>query len=481
MNIVDQFHKAARQDPNHIAIVYKRKSISFLALQNLVLRRADGLQKAGVTKGDNIMLMIPFSLEMYVHILALFHLGARVVLVDAIKNKPGVVQAYNKADCKGIITLPIIRFLRFFWFAKPLWKSFIVTNKGEVLRQKACQQTETDSALITFTSGTTGNPKAADRTHGFLNIQLNTLVQEMQIKPTDVHITSLPVVLMCNLAVGATSIIPPKPKKKKEWSFILSFIKPNMATASPAHFTTFLANLNAQSFNKVFIGGATILPHFVRKITQVVEARRIHFAYGSTEAEPIALVDVSTYLNYLPNENGLCVGVPHPNIQVRIGQIEDGKITDLSQAEVGEILVAGRHVLNHYFKDDAAFKANKIVEGDTVWHRTGDLGYFTNELLFFYGRKKYAWMEEEKVVSPLVYEKYLSECCAKAEGTWLHIGGKNIVFATGIKMNQLQMVNAGFQYQIHDFLILNKLPKDNRHLSRIDYEKLISYYLSRRV
>ena len=93
MNITNHFHSAARQFPNQIAIIYKGKATTYAELQLMVFDKSSGLQKAGINAEDNLMLMIPYSLELYVHILAVFHVGARVVLVDAIKDKGGVLEA----------------------------------------------------------------------------------------------------------------------------------------------------------------------------------------------------------------------------------------------------------------------------------------------------------------------------------------------------------------------------------------------------
>jgi len=476
MNIVSHFHKAAKQFPNQTAIVYKGKATSYARLQKLVFDKAIGLQKTGITAGDNVMLMIPFSLELYIHILAVFYIGARVVLVDAIKDKKGVTAAFEKAECKGILTIPVLKILKYFLFDRKLWGKFLRVPNAEEKTYEAVEQNKQDSALITFTSGTTGNPKAADRTHGFLNIQLSTLIEEMSVKPNDVHITSLPVVLMCNLAVGATSIIPPKPNKSAEWNFIKTHHSPNMVSASPAHFNNFIKRMDVKIFNKVFIGGATILPHFVDEITRQINPEYIHFAYGSTEAEPIALISAVEALLQNPNEKGICVGEPHPAIKLKIASVQDEQIAEMDEADIGEVLVAGPHVLNNYYKDETAFKANKVVEVETIWHRTGDLGYVRKGKLYFYGRLKYAWFEGEELVSPLVYEKFLSQQNPTAEGTCLRLNNRNVVFASGIKVDEIAALNQQFAYPIHDVILLPKLPKDKRHLSRIDYEKLIGKY-----
>jgi acyl-coenzyme A synthetase/AMP-(fatty) acid ligase len=120
MNIVGHFVAAATAHPQNIALVYKSEELTYAQLLHKVQKCSAALQQAGINAGDNVMLMIPFSIDLYVKILALFYMGARVVLVDAIKDRDKVVNAYNKAECKAIITVPLIHCLRYFLFSKVL-------------------------------------------------------------------------------------------------------------------------------------------------------------------------------------------------------------------------------------------------------------------------------------------------------------------------------------------------------------------------
>ena len=63
-------------------------------------------------------------------------------------------------------------------------------------------------AIITFTSGSTGEPKAAVRTHGFLAAQHRALVESLALVPGEVDLCTLPIFLLANLASGVTSVIP---------------------------------------------------------------------------------------------------------------------------------------------------------------------------------------------------------------------------------------------------------------------------------
>lgn len=476
MNIVGHFVAAAQAHPENIALFHKNKLLTYAQLHQKVKESAAALQEEGIKSGDNVMLMIPFSIDLYIKILALFYIGARVVLVDAIKDRDKVIAAFNKAECKAILTIPLLYKLRFFLFSKALWNKFLQLGSNQKELPLLVNTDEKETALITFTTGSTGDPKAANRTHEFLTIQLDTLIDEMQLKAKDVHISSLPVVLMCNLAVGATSIIPPKDTlfQRHYWEVIKQKYQPNVVSSSPFHILYFNRFLDVSFYEKIFVGGATILPHFAKGLAENIEPDKITFVYGSTEAEPMSSITAAAYLAQLNEiERGIAVGTPHENLKLLIAKVEKDRIAVLEEGVVGEILVAGKHVLADYYKDEQAFAKNKIAHGGLIWHRTGDAGKLLAGQLYFYGRMKYTWFKNGLLQSPTCFEKMVAIHCPEVEATWLRVNNKNCVFYAGGAKHDLVKLQSKLGLEIDQFIKVKKLPRDNRHQSRIDYQELV--------
>jgi len=473
MNIAQHFFEAAQQYPNTIAIVEKGKAYTYADFEKRVRQVAAYLNQKGYQKGDNILVVIPPSIELYVNLLAIFMIGARAVLVDNIFPQKRVLYAVEKAKCKGVLTTPLFSVLLFF-FGNIIRKRLNVTKKSTGTHPNIENAAEDETALITFTSGTTGKPKAANRTHGFLNIQLQTIIEKTKLAAGDVHITSFPVVMLCNLAVGATSIIPPKNNKAEVWQKIGEDFKVNVVSASPHYFSAFQSKLLTKHFEKIVIGGASIYPDFVDVLKEQAYADAIQLVYGSTEAEPIATLTIEEYLeNNHHKEKGICVGKQHQNILIKVVDINKGNLTELKEGAIGEIIVAGPHVLKTYYKNPEAYAKNKIEYKGKIWHRTGDAGYLKNGLLYFYSRMKYCWDQKGHLLSPIVLEKFASEQGFKGEATWMYVKGKTIAFYVGEKVAFKELLDS-FPYEIDMVKRLKKLPKDKRHISRVDYERLIA-------
>ena len=113
---------------------------------------------------------------------------------------------------------------------------------------------------------------------------------------------------------------------------------------------------------------------------------------------PVATISATEVLNETAQKTaagrGTCVGSRFSGIQWRVIQITDSPISDLEETtevavgEIGELIVQGPVVTSHYVTHAEETKLHKIPDGETFWHRMGDVGYFDSSGRFWFcGRK----------------------------------------------------------------------------------------------
>ena len=213
--------------------------------------------------------------------------------------------------------------------------------------------------------------------------------------------------------------------------------------------------------------------------------------YGSTEAEPIAAVDhqqVSvTVRRRMRGGGGLLAGRPVHGCDVAVVSSRPGvEVPPLSASEfdglkcpvqeIGEIVVAGRHVLSGY-ADSTRNASTKIPVDDRIWHRTGDAGYFDeNGMLWLVGRQDAAIHDALGTVYPFQVEYALSElpgirraALTRRNGVRtlvLELRGGSILMGSG------EAAACIASHHIERIVTVRRIPLDKRHNSKIDYPAL---------
>ncbi len=492
-NIVEIFFEAAERYPQNIAMVHKNDRISYQDLASKVESCCVYLEKKGIKKGDKIMVFIPMSIQLYTTVLALFSLGAIVVFVDEWSNRSRLEKAIKVVDIDSIIAPP-----KFIWLAyilpsfRKIKRKFSMPKNISSSSFSFRQMQKDDTALITFTTGSTGVPKAADRTHQFLWEQFRILKDEIAAQENDKCLITLPIVLLSILGTGATGYVADFNQKKPHKlnaAKQLQFAKDHhisLLIASPFYIEE-LAKVGQDalpSLKTILTGGAPVFPASAKRIQSSFPFSRNVVAYGSTEAEPISTINMKTLLgDHEQLTNGLCVGKVHPEVQFKIIRITSEPVELCSQgwvkwelnSGIGEIVVTGPHVLDQYYNSEKAFKENKIVDGSTTWHRTGDSGIFKDGKLFLHGRCAQLIQTKDRYISPFIIENQLQEMNEIAFGTLIKHHDDLILC---IELHDgFTEKEAKASIQQHDILYdqlktLNKIPRDPRHYSKIDYGKL---------
>ncbi len=496
-NIVDLFSDAAKKYPLKTAIIYKNRAISFSEFEKQVADTACYFISKGIGKSDRVLVFVPMSINLYRIVLALFKIGATAVFLDEWVSKKRMEECCKVAQCKAFIGIFKARILAM--FSTELQK--IPIRLGTVYSSDNSNNVfpvtlKEDTALITFTTGSTGTPKAAKRTHEFLYNQFKILKEKIEPQEDDISMAVLPIVLLINLATGTTSVIADF-KGSKSWSLqadkIIQQLKTysvNSIIASPffvKKISEYIIRnrISIHSMKKIFTGGAPVFPTEAAVYNEAFPHAKVEVVYGSTEAEPISSINIKNLLK----ENifhGLNVGKPEDCIEVKIIQIIDDNIyldskeelsaIELPLKEVGEIIVSGDHVLREYFNNEEALLRNKIFIGSKCWHRTGDSGYLNeNGTMFLTGRCSTLIQKDDKIIYPFIYENYFQTIDGVEIGTVMLLKEKVtavIELQDGLKKD---LVRSNIKKQDHPFekiIFLEKIPRDPRHHSKVDYQKL---------
>lgn len=498
-NIVHLFYEAAEKYPNKIAIVYQDKPILFADLVRDVRSQAAYFQQKGIGHGDRVLVFVPMSLDLYRIVLALFSIGATAVFLDEWVSFKRLQLCCEIADCKAFVGGWKVRLVAF--FLKTLRKipihlglNYDKNNSTDFLQVIVNQS---DTALITFTTGSTGTPKAAKRTHRFLKAQFEALIEKIEPQPDDVDMPVLPIVLLINLGAGCTSVITDfkasKPQQLQPQKVVAQMERWGVTrmVASPffvKQISKFVIdkNLKINNLKKIFTGGAPVFASEAALYAKAFPTSNIQIVYGSTEAEPISDITAKALLAHThENQNeGLLVGKVYRKAQVLIIKIEDKdliindiqslKNITLKEKEIGEIIVKGDHVLREYFNNEAALKRNKIFIDSDCWHRTGDSGYLKNGNLFLTGRCSALVAHGQQILSPFIYENFLQNIEGVEMGTILKISDKIVAIVEADKrfQNNIKTHILAKNTAIQAVQFIEKMPRDPRHHSKIDYEKL---------
>lgn len=501
-NIANLFFEAAQQYPQHIAIIHNNQKITYQELERDILKTAEYFKQQGISKDDRVLIFVPMSIDLYRIVLALFSIGAVVVFLDEWVSKERMELCCRIAQCKGFIGITKAKIFR--WFSKELraiplnlkingYKNIDNYNKNTVL----LNSTLDDAALITFTTGSTGTPKAAKRTHGFLKEQFDALIEKIEPSSNDMDMPVLPIVLLINLGVGATSVITDykasKPNQFKPEKVVDEIIQHHVTriTSSPFFIKELSKHLisnqiHLKSVQKIFTGGAPVFPNEASVYEKAFPNTSIQIVYGSTEAEPISSVTSADLIKETETSftKGLLVGKPYHKAEVKIIPITDepisinsiGELIECSVNQIGEIIVAGPHVLKEYFNNEEALKRNKIFVDGKVYHRTGDSGFLDDDgKLYLTGRCSSLFKQNDSFISPFLVENYLQSLNHIELGTVIFENNKTLMIlelSDKTQTNIIQEQLKNYWLKFDQLIVLDKIPRDPRHNSKIDYEKL---------
>ncbi len=457
------FEATAARAGDRPALIAAGGAVSFGALDARAAAFAARLSARGVAKGTRALVAAPVGIELYVILAALWRVGAVAVFPEPAMGLRGLLHALRAARPTVFAASGRYRWLR---LLPPLWRLRCVSpspaDRGRAPRLPLAPD---DPALISFTSGATGAPKAILRSHAFLLAQHTAVLPLLGTDETARDLVAFPVFALVNLAVGRTSVLPFWRQDRQHevtGAALSAWIERQGASRlllPPALCETLAAQGVPRVVTHVFTGGGPVFPDIVARLRAGRPDLSVACVYGSTEAEPIAHLDAADVteadMQAMREGAGLLAGRPVPQVRLRIAE--------------GEIQVAGAHV-NRGYLDPARDPETKVVDNGTLWHRTGDAGHIDHDgRLWLLGRTSAVLQRDGRPVHPFAVETAARSWPGLQHAALAEAGGRLIVAAEGDRQHLAEWTKRAQALGLDGARHVAAIPMDRRHRSKVDY------------
>ncbi|MEO5666832.1 MAG: AMP-binding protein [Bdellovibrionota bacterium] len=486
---------------------------------------AQGLLGLGVKKGERVIIFLPMGLDMYTAMFAVQRIGAIAVFLDSWARASHLGASAECVNPKAMISFkPAFDLVaQVPEFSKMPLKILWGPGEGFQHRFDTLLATQDEApiaaveseftALITFTTGSSGTPKGANRTHRFLSAQHEALDTVIPYTSADRDLPAFPIFSLNNLAAGVTTILPAldlaKPSERDPEILVSQILsqKVSCATLSPSMLVGVAKSCHRTQtkmtgLRRVVTGGAPISKDDVKSFVEIAPNAELWVLYGSTEVEPMAHIEGHAWLAQKPKHNdpeileeGVNVGHIDSNLDFKFIKISKDPVDisktpwnqiELKKGEIGEFIVSGDHVCRDYYNNpDAFFKAKIKGEDGRVWHRTGDLAYIDGEgYLWMVGRIHNAIERAGKYYFPVRPEVLLKRMAFTEQAAYLGLPDAKLVEKTSVALKlkngidlksvvaEIQRVFSKNQIPVDEIHIVDSVPMDPRHHSKVEYTVL---------
>jgi len=385
-SVWEMIEQAAARNPNGEALICGDRRLTWRETRRAAARVAGGFEALGVEPGDRIAFMIGNRVEFVLALFACAQLGAVAVPMSTRLQKPEVAYVLNDCDARLVIhdealadripdadSIPSVE------------GRVMVSGRGDAIpfetiqsassRRQPTQVDEQDTALLLYTSGTTGRPKGAMLAH--CNIVHSAMVFEitMGLTQTDRSIAVVPLAhvtgIIANIAsmarvAGALIIVPEF--KAADYLAIVARERATQTVMVPAMYNLCLLQADFSSFDLSSwriggYGGAPMPEATIARLARELPGLQLINAYGATETtSPSTLLPAPYSASHSDS-----VGLACPGARI-LAMDEEG--CACAPGEIGEIWIHSGSVVKGYWNNRQA-TAENFVGG--FW-RSGDLG-----------------------------------------------------------------------------------------------------------
>lgn len=414
---------AVARFPSVTALDFLGKCTSYAELGRLVEHAATGLQRLGVEKGTRVALCLPNTPYYVICYYAILRAGGVVVNLSPLYVERELRYFLQDSGARIAVTLDIDELYRKFapivadgtldhlivgsmleildpmkrcgfWLARRRSLAKIPDDSrhvpfrelvvpGAVAYPVPCEAKK-DLAVLQYTGGTTGIPKAAMLSHANLTANCEQLARRLpEIAPGAgmltlvplFHVFAMTVAMNLSMMLGLEMILLPRYDKE--------LLRKTLARTKPLFFPgvpTIYANINEAAAREKWklsslrfcVSGAAPLPAEIRTKFEQISGCQLVEGYGLSEASPVVAC------NLFGGVRDGSIGLPVDGTVVEIRALDDPSRI-LPQGERGEVCVRGPQVMLGYWKQPDE-TARTFVDGAL---RTGDVGYLDEDGYIF--------------------------------------------------------------------------------------------------
>ncbi|MEV0292195.1 fatty acid CoA ligase family protein [Nocardia sp. NPDC050710] len=539
---VDRFRAFARTEPNREAVIFPAgknpdglpayRHITYRELDEWSDAIAERLTAAGVGSGSRTIVLVLPSPELYAIMFGLMKIGATPVVIDPGMGVRKMLRCLRAVQAEAFIGIPQAHALRVLfrgsfrkvrtavtvgkrWF----WRGESLAKWGT--RPAGMLSARTPAALdnvlvIGFTTGSTGPAKAVELTHGNLAAMVEQVDATRGHIPPGTSLITLPLVGILDLLLGSRCVLPPlipsKVGSTDPVHVVDAIDKFGVRTmfASPAVLIPLLRHLKRRpnklkTLHSIYSGGAPVPDWCIAGLReQLTEDVQIFAGYGSTEALPMSTIESRELFGGLVERahrgDGTCIGRPADRVRAELVAITDDPLPTWDRVEaladeletthgIGELVVSGPNVSTHYYWPEQANTAGKIVDGDVIWHRTGDLAWIDDQgRIWFCGRKSQRVQTATGPMFTVQVEQVFNTVPGVARTALVGVGPRGAqkpVLCVELQPGadamsvELKLRTRAAEFEltkpVSEFLMHPKFPVDIRHNAKIGREQLAEW------
>jgi len=390
LNLASMVTESAARSPQATAVRLGQASLSYAELDERSARLATLLRERGLEHGDRVGVMLPNVLEFPVAYYGVLRAGCVVVPMNVLLKRREIAFYLQDSGAKLLL----------YWhgFGEEAREgaaeagaeaievepaAFAATLDEHEPSPDLVETDEEDTAVILYTSGTTGKPKGAELTH--LNLFRNADVSSRTtcgVEAGDIVLGALPlfhsfgqtVGMNASIKVGACLTLVPKFDPAEA----LATIERDGVTHFYGVPTMFGALLHhpereshdVSSLRTCITGGASMPVEVLRGFEDAFEAVVLE-GYGLSETSPVA----SSNHPGMERKPG-SIGTPIEGVEMKVVDEDDNEVP---QGEVGEIVIRGHNIMKGYWERPDA--TEEAMRGG--WFHSGDMARVDEEGYFF--------------------------------------------------------------------------------------------------